>query len=210
MVNMADGSTMQMTDLTAGDYVVGGRVIVNQHKNADLQSQLLKVEHAEGSISLTPDHVLNVDGSFVAAREATVGSKLGNSEVSRVTPTTGDIINPLTTSGKIMADGVLASTYPEWIASYMLGRSTALASSLLSFLFPATTQAYYDAALERFFQSSSRTLVHLKEVLPAPLVALTFLVADVLIAAGFVAFSLCSLKSLVALVALDAALKSRK
>jgi len=213
MVNLADGSSIQMSDVVAGDYVQPGpvRVIVNQHANAPaLKSSLLTLEHSEGSISLTPDHVLAVNGAFVAAREAVIGSKLGNSEVTRVTASTGSIINPLTTSGMIMADGVLASTYPEWIASYMIGRSTASASSALSFLFPATTQAYYNAALEQFFQSTSPELMRMKAVLPAPVVALIFVVADLALAAGFVAFSLASVKSLVALVGLAAALKSRK
>ena len=48
--------------------------------------------------------------------------------------------------------GVLASTYPEWIAEYML--SSALVplplslSNLISYLFPETTQKYYDALVE--------------------------------------------------------------
>jgi len=42
------------------------------------------------------------------------GSKLGESEVSRVVASVGEVImNPLTTSGKILTQGgVLASTYP--------------------------------------------------------------------------------------------------
>ena len=33
----------------------------------------------------------------------------------------GEVINPLTSSGKILTQGgVLASTYPEWVADYML------------------------------------------------------------------------------------------
>ena len=52
-----------------------------------------------------------VDGNFVAARLAVLGSKLGTSEVSRVTTTAGEVINPLTASGKILTQGgVLATT----------------------------------------------------------------------------------------------------
>jgi len=210
---LASGEAILMTSLRSGDWVYDGphsiaRVIVNQHKAAHLSSPLLKVEHARGSITLTPDHVLHVDGLFVAAREVLVGSKLGTSNVSCITPITGGVINPLTTSGKIMADGVLACTYPDWIASYMLGRSTTSASSLISFLFPATTQAYYDAHLEHFFHWSSPKLVHLKNALPTLLVSPVFVVGDLLVAAGFVAFSLSSLKGLVVLFTLVSALKS--
>jgi len=221
---LASGETILMASLRSGDYVYDGpgsitRVIVNQHKEAaHLSSRLLEIGHARGSISLTADHVLHVDGVFVPAREALVGSQLGNSTVRRVSVTTGAIVNPLTTSGLIMADGVLASTYPEWIAPYMLGRSTASASSLLSFLSPTTAQAYYDAHLERFFQASSPKLVRLMAVLPTPLVAPTFVTADIVIAAGFVAFWLGSWLSssavlvglVIGLVSLVASLRPRK
>merc|ERR1711935_472476 len=104
-----------------------------------------------------------------------------------------------------MADGVLASTYPEWIASYMLSSSvfpTYTLSNLVSFLFPATTQAYYDAHLERFFQFTSSSLVQLKGVLPAPAVAAIVIASDLAIVTGFVAFSLASVQALLALAAI--------
>merc|ERR1712110_1184985 len=108
-------------------------------------------------------------GEMVAAREATVGSKLGESTVSRVSSSYGGIINPLTASGKIMASGLPASTYPEWIADYMLSSYLPLPLSmgnLLSFLFPANTQAYYDAHLEQFFNKASSSLPALTGVAP--------------------------------------------
>jgi len=211
---LATGERVLMSSLQSGDYVLPGptRVIVNQHKNAPhLTSSLLDIEHADGSLKLTPDHVLSVDGSFVAAREATVGTKLGESVVSRVSHSAGGIINPLTTSGTIVADGVLASTYPEWIAGWALAYPVHLtAGNFLSFLFPATTQAYYDAMLESFFQSTSSSLVSLKGVLPAPLVALVFICADLAISVGLVLFSLTSVKSVLALAMVAATTKGRK
>jgi len=209
---LADGESVLMTDLKAGDYVLPGptRVIVNQHaKAAELRSSLLDITHSAGKLSLTPDHVLEVDGKMAAAREAIVGSKLGESEVECVTGSMGGIINPLTVSGEILADGVLSSVYPEWIAGYMLGRSTASAASLLSFLFPATTQAYYDAHLEKFFQSTSSTLASLN-TLPAPVIALIFLVADLAVSAGLVAYTLASLKVVLAMGAIVSISQARK
>ena len=135
-----------MASLKSGDLVMDGpnsvaRVIVNQHREATFKSSLLELEHANGKLSLTPDHVLEVDGEFVPARLASAGSTLGESEVSRVTATAGEVINPLTTSGKILTQGgVLASTYPEWIAEYMLSSYLVplplSLSNALSFLFP--------------------------------------------------------------------------
>jgi len=215
---LATGERVLMSSLKSGDYVVDGdnsvtRVIVNQHaKAAYLSSHLLSIEHEMGSLEITSDHVLAVDGNFVAAREARPGTRLGQSEVHRVTESYGGIINPLTASGKILAQGgVLASTYPEWIADYMLSTYVPLPisiSNLLSYLFPATTQAYYDATLERFFQSTSPFLVSLKASLPTPLVALAFVVADLAVSLGFVAFSLASSQALVALAAVAAVLRT--
>ena len=83
---------------------------------------------------------------FVPARMVAAGSKLGESEVSRVVASVGEVINPLTTSGKILTQGgVLASTYPEWVAEYMLSSYLVplplSLSNLLSYLFPETAQA---------------------------------------------------------------------
>ena len=147
-------------------------------RQATFKSALLELEHANGMLSLTPDHVLEVDGEarlmltpflpsptalpppptshnlppqpplpqFVPARMVAAGSKLGESEVSRVVASVGEVINPLTTSGKILTQGgVLASTYPEWVAEYMLSSYLVplplSLSNLLSYLFPETAQA---------------------------------------------------------------------
>ena len=92
---------VKMTALTGGDYILSAgkdqaykftRVIVNQHREANFKSALLEINHANGELSLTPDHVLEVDGEFVPARLAAAGSKLGESEVSVVTATAGEVI----------------------------------------------------------------------------------------------------------------------
>ena len=124
--------------------------------------------------------------------------------MSRVVASVGEVINPLTTSGKILTQGgVLASTYPEWIAEYMLSSYLAplpvSLSNLISYLFPETTQAYYDAVLEPFFTA------HHPARLPSHLIPLAFLLGDVAVSAGFVGFAIVSPKALVALAAVAAA-----
>ena len=58
-----------------------------------------------------------------------------------------------------------ALRYPEWIADYML--SSALfplpfsLSNMLSYLFPETTQNYYDAVLEDFVTRQFRIAPHM-------------------------------------------------
>ena len=113
------------------------------------------LHHANGSLTVTPDHVLRIDGAFAPARTAHVGSVLsmhgGDSVVTRVSGgATEAIINPITTSGTILAADetgapVLASVYGEWIASYLLhSRSLyplpASLGSGLSLLFPSLVQ----------------------------------------------------------------------
>ena len=120
---------------------------------AQKRSGVVKITHVNGELSLTPDHVLLVDGEWAAARTVKVGSSLSGSIVTAVSQGFGGIVNPLTTNGMIVAAGptgkpVVSSAYPEWIAEYMLNVSVfplpVSFSNLLSYLFPATVQAYYD------------------------------------------------------------------
>merc|ERR1712060_109841 len=116
------GKPVLMASLKSGDIVMDGlnsftRVIVNQHRAASVKSPLLEIGHINGNLSLTPDHVLEVDGKFVPGRLVSAGTKLGESVVTRVATKRGRVINPLTASGMILTQGgVLASTYPEWVA----------------------------------------------------------------------------------------------
>jgi len=199
-----------MSMLKSGDVVMDGpdsfaRIIVNQHREAIVKSSLLTLHHANGDLSLTPDHVLEVDGKFIPARLASPGSKLSESEVSRVTIKLGEVINPLTTSGKILTrGGVLASTYPEWIAEYMLSSYLVplplSLSNFVSYLFPETVQAYYDALIESLVTRAHPK--HLKSALPTPIVPVAFLIGDLALSAGFVTFSIASPVAAVATIAL--------
>lgn len=215
---LANGSNVLMSELRAGDIVLDGpasttRVMVNQHHGVDLQSEFVTLKLSSGSLSLTPDHVLEIDGSMAPAREAVVGSKLRkmhgnefvNDQVQRVTFSRGAAINPITSSGKIIANGVLASTFPEWIADWML--STAIVPVPCSFIyilayrFRDTLQAYYDTLLEPFFQRTAGALVQLKAATPSPLVFLAFVLADIAASTGFIMYSLVSNLDVVAALA---------
>lgn len=208
-----------MKTLTAGDVVLAAdaagtlsleRVIVNQHKANTVASALLEVHHSAGVLSLTPDHVLLVDGAFVPARNAKPGSALtlANGEaatVERVTTARGDIINPLTTSGTIVAGGVVASSHPEWTFAWA-GKAQFPLFYGLAAAFPATTQAYYDAVLEPLFDSSG---AHLRSTaLGASALVVPLGVADAAAALGLGLFAGATPVALLVLGA--AALRSRK
>ena len=125
---------------------------------------MLEIHHASGTLSLTPDHVLLVDGHFVPAREAKAGATLSSGAViEAVSGTTSGIISPLTANGRILAAGptgtpIIATVWGEWIAAFMLDRSTASIVSGISYFFPEATQAYYDALLEAFFDALTPSL----------------------------------------------------
>jgi len=193
-------------EIGAGDLVLGtkdeiARVIVTQHQEAIRFEQMVHIEHETGSLELTPDHVLLVDGEFVPAREVKTGSSLSGSKVSAVSHTIGGIVNPLTTSGKILIAGmtgepVVSSTYPEWSAKFMLGQSTASLSSALSYLFPGSVQAFYNEVLEHNINDNFGVITDMSAS-PAAL----YLLGDLGFSFGFIAYSLFSLPAIASLIA---------
>ena len=110
-----------MADLAVGDLVLGREgataVVAVQHKAVDTISEMLTFHTAAGAVSMTPDHAVFADGELVAAAQVKVGSLLSTGAVKRITKGEAYIINPVTASGTIVADGVLAASNPMWIAS---------------------------------------------------------------------------------------------
>jgi len=217
-----DAELVLMKNLAAGDVVLAAdaagalsleRVVVNQHKANPLASALLEVHHSAGVLSLTPDHVLVVDGAFVPARDAKPGSALtladgSKAAVERVAAAHGAVVNPVTSSGTIVADGVVAATHPEWSAGFMMASETTPLPLFYAAAaaFPATTQAYYDAVLEPLLDALG---AHVKPAaLGASALVAPFVAADAAAALGLVAFAGAAPVALLALGA--AALRSRK
>ena len=98
-----------------------------------------------------------------------VGSSLSGSKVTAISHGFAGVINPVTVSGMIVAAGatghpVVSSTYPEWIAQYMLEQNNGYyplpvsISNVLAYLFPATAQAYWDEVLEHAFAANQARL----------------------------------------------------
>ena len=167
---------------------------------------MLRIEHSEGTLELTPDHVLLVDGVLAPARDVKPGSRLkgGNVEsiVDRVSRTADAIINPVTTNGYILAAGpkgapVVASAYPEWVAGIMLTPGGVLLSkyslsSGLSYLAPEAVQAFYDAKIEAFFAKSHAALDATVKAVPSPIAYAVILGFDLSLVAAFLADKLGS------------------
>ena len=102
-------------------------VMVNQNTTEDKLADVLTLHTAGGgSLSLTGDHALFVDGSLIAAADVKVGSVLTSGIVRRVAKAEGvAVVNAVTAAGTILvSDGegapALAASHPVWLASLVL------------------------------------------------------------------------------------------
>merc|ERR1712006_36889 len=80
----------------------------------------------------------------------------------------------------------------------------------LAFLFPASVQAFYNAALEPFFSVAVPRLEQVKAAAPMPVVAVGFALGDGALAAGLFVFAFGKLAVAVAAAALVARVVARK
>jgi len=191
-----------MSVLSAGDRVLSSKdevaqVIVNQHAEVSIYTQMLHIKHSSGSIELTPDHVLSVNGKLAPAREAVVGSQLEGGIVEDVSYATDAIINPLTTSGRILAAGaeglpIVATHAPEWLAAFMLSDAGLLLtkyslSTTLAATYPQAVQSFYNQHLEARFSANHANLEAVVQAVPAPVLFAVVAAFDAAIATAFLA-----------------------
>ena len=222
----AQAERIPMVRLVAGDLVLASpsevtRVVVNKKHTYAPSAPMTVLEHEHGELILTPDHVLKVDGRFVPAREAAVGAMLEPaSKITKVYATSRGIVNVITVSGKILAaartgDPVVATVWTtEWLASRMLSAPYPLPfSSAVSYLFPESAQAFFDAHGETFVDKTVgvRRFTELRAALPTPLaLAMVYFGFDIACVVGFAAWAVCSHEGLIALLTLAAAVKARR
>lgn len=125
-VGLEDGTKKRMDELIVGDRVaVGGGhfsdVFMFTHKLPTAQAEFITLTTASGSaLMLTPGHYIPLSiGELVAARSVRVGDSLilGDGDESRVVSARFGsgvgLFNPQTTSGDVVVNGVLASTYTQ-------------------------------------------------------------------------------------------------
>lgn len=203
-----DAELVPLTRLRSGDYVITldpagepvlDHIVLNQHLGSSQWAKLLRLETAEGAaITVTPEHVILLDGIFVAAAEAQLGASLSAGSIVRITEAAGRIINPVTASGTILvadtaADGMpnLASTHPRWIAPFMLAAPTFpfVTTHLLSQLAPETLQASY-STIEHVIAAALPLPVRASATVPSAFFAFGVLVVDAIFALGVLVASL--------------------
>jgi len=172
------------------------RVVANQHAEEGKTSHVLTLHDAAGPVlTVTPDHVLYIDGAFAPARNAQPGSILSDGrKVTSVHTAVRGIINPVTASGTILAahgvgSPVLASTAGEWMADVLLSPYPAYTLSFAAArAFPLSVQQYYDAALEPFFTTTVPALTQLKAAVPEWCLLPILIAGDLFLTLGFVGF----------------------
>jgi len=193
-----------MADLIAGDRVLseeGGmpaitQIIVSQHRASQLQSPMLRFEHALGYVSVTPDHVLRLDGRYVPARRGYVGAALsdetlGNVTVSHIRRGRGYVINPITDNGKILAAAatgkpVVAATANSWLSEVLLSQYPRYSPSwALAKACPHHAQRFYDLVLEKTFEAAVPSLRKWKQLLPATAEVVIIGAGDAVLATSF-------------------------
>ncbi|EFJ27773.1 hypothetical protein SELMODRAFT_412024 [Selaginella moellendorffii] len=124
-VQMYNGEIKFVRELNVGDKVAVGKNIYSDvyafgHKDADVISKFFQVHSASNMLELTAGHFvpIAVNGKLVykRAEDLKVGDSLWESskitEISKVEKL--GLYNPLTLSGSIMVNNVLASTHSEW------------------------------------------------------------------------------------------------
>ena len=167
-----------MTSLISGDRVLDvgedgalrtTTIIVNQHRDSvgeHRSTKILTLKYVGGELSLTPHHMIHLDGELQPASAARAGSVLmgarGPVKLLGVKAKEGHIINPLTHSGTLLAASthgapVLASvaSTPDaqaaltWLRADHAWVADGMALLARSPLAPAW-QTFYDVVFEYF------------------------------------------------------------
>jgi len=124
-----------MTSISAGEYVLdssssASRVIAVQHKSIELLGELHAIHTSDGNtLSMTADHAIFANGELVAASDLSVGDLLTNVAerhervvVERTSKHKGAVINVVTASGTIVANGLLAGSNPLTTAKHIINQ----------------------------------------------------------------------------------------
>lgn len=205
--------TAKIDELRTGDYalamnpatgtVFGDRVWSNMHLRSEELAPLIEIKHPLGQLTVTPDHLLYVDGEYKPARSVVVGSTMmittlsteqAGSKISSVIVESvdatkrGRVANPLTHSGLLLiAAGAGAESGGEagvgLLATSVLDAPNNMMftfcwlpgfGKLASLLFP---DAFQDSATVEFaIMLCAGFSVHL----PAPAALFMFLMTDII------------------------------
>lgn len=164
MVSLVDLAPSDMVlTVSAKGNLTWTPVFITQHVNSSREEQHIQIEHDQGTITVTPEHVVWAAGEYMPASDITEGmtvqtvSQSGVSfpRVLKTSLVTDGIINPVTEQGTILVSSggsklTLAATHPDWIAHHFINPSLfAMPISLfMSKVLPNCTQRVYSTVIE--------------------------------------------------------------
>ena len=156
---MESGVQVPMMQVRVGDRVMVGQhqyseVFMFTHALGDVRHKFVSLKTAAGNvIQLTSGHHIYASGKLVRADQVQIGAKLRLADgTSSPVVNVGSVIahglfNPQTVHGDIVVDGVVSSTYTEFIS---FSAAHALLSPLRTLY---TVFGLYTSALERGVES---------------------------------------------------------
>eukprot|EP00188_Purpureofilum_apyrenoidigerum_P004530 Plantae.Rhodophyta-Purpureofilum_apyrenoidigerum.ctg51815.p1 GENE.Plantae.Rhodophyta-Purpureofilum_apyrenoidigerum.ctg51815~~Plantae.Rhodophyta-Purpureofilum_apyrenoidigerum.ctg51815.p1 ORF type:complete len:174 (+),score=19.69 Plantae.Rhodophyta-Purpureofilum_apyrenoidigerum.ctg51815:28-522(+) len=111
-----------MDELQIGDHVLVGPgmaepVFMFSHQHIEARSNMVRIDTEDASLELSAGHYLPIQGQLLAAHAVRVGDliTMGTGTEARVVRTSvhqkRGLFHPHTPSGKIVVNGVLATTY---------------------------------------------------------------------------------------------------
>lgn len=130
-VQLRDGSLVSMAELSVGDEVRVGKsqfsaVFMFTHRLPGVAAEFVEVTMTSGRrVSMTPGHGVYVEGGVVSAGTVKVGDSVesgagGWEVVAAVRRVGGEgLYNPQTMDGRIVVDGVMASTYTAAVKGHI-------------------------------------------------------------------------------------------
>ena len=146
------GASKPMRDLQLGDAVLDGAggfspVYFFSHADAAVAAPFVRLELATSGATLTlsPDHYVDVRGAPVYAKDVRVGDALARwtgarfeaDVVANATNVVAEgLYNPYTLSGTIVVDGVLASCHSSWILDGLVAPRVAAPAYQRAFVVP--------------------------------------------------------------------------
>ncbi|XP_024537580.1 warthog protein 6 [Selaginella moellendorffii] len=168
MVHMYSGEMKTMKELKIGDKVAVGKnsfsdIYAFGHKDLDVVSEFVQVKTEANTLELTAGHFVpvNTKGEIIYKRAADL--KVGDSlsTISGASPITEiskvdklGLYNPLTLSGNILVNNVVASVHSEWFLDSLfdaLGASEYLPYAYQSLLAPV--RALYNIAGSKLYSA---------------------------------------------------------
>ena len=113
LVNTKNKGIITLKDLKPGDYVHNGEYydLVYYIQEHEGKFEVLNIQLKDGVIKLTSKHLVYLDNQMVQAGSLNIGDIIQGKLIKNITKTVEKVRNPVTTSGKLLLGGIVASCH---------------------------------------------------------------------------------------------------